>query len=229
MISKWGRGFLLAATLVPAANGVADSNRSGIAVAGDLGTLGYGADLFYRLNDSFVVRGGFNGASFDRDMEEEDVTYEATLTLESMRLGVDYYPFKGGFRLSAAYGNYGNEIDLVAEPSGNTIEINDEEYNTETEIDSLTGNISNPSGAAYLGMGWGNPVKRGKRFGVMFDVGVMMVGEADVELVAVCPEGSLSCHSLQSDVDIEEAKLQEDLGDAYKFWPVVNLALSYQF
>ena len=107
--------------------------------------------------------------------------------------------------------------------------INDEEYNTETEIDSLTGNVSSPSGAAYVGLGWGNPVKRGKRFGVMFDVGVMMVGEADVELVAVCPEGSLSCHSLQSDVDIEEAKLQADLGDAYKFWPVVNLALSYQF
>lgn len=232
--TKWTHWAMLALVL-PAAGSYAQQDssetdqRSGFAIAGDLGTLGYGGSLFYKLNDYFVLRGSVSSGSVNREFEEEDITYDGTLELENSRLGLDIYPFKGTFRLSAAYGDYGNRIDLVAVPTGGTIEINDEQYETDKEITSLNGSITSPSNATYLGMGWGNPVADGKGFGMMLDLGVMMLDEPDVQLTAICPDSSLSCHSLQSDVDIEQAKLQEDFNDAYTFWPVINIAISYQF
>lgn len=88
---------------------------------------------------------------------------------------MDYYPFAGGSRLSAAYVQNNNELNLLAVPTGGTFDLNDTAYPA-TDVKSLRMQVSYPGSGGYLGLGWGNPVGDGKGLGVTFDIGAYYLG-----------------------------------------------------
>ena len=216
--------FLAVAILLPAV-----SQADGFGLGAHVGTNGPGIDAFYRLGEKLVLRAGYNQFDLDIDRSEEDVEYDGTYAFKNAQLGVDYYPFAGGFRLSAAYVANGNELDLNAVPTGGTFSFNDVVY-LGTEVKEAKANVSYPGSAAYMGVGWGNPVREGKGLGVTFDLGVVYVGSADVAFNVQC--GAVvaphTCAGLKADGEVERKKLEDDLADV-PFWPVVQLGLSYGF
>jgi len=204
------------------------AEKSGLAIGVELGTLGVGLGAHYKVLDWLVLRGGFNNLDLNQNFKNDDLDYDAQLEMKNIRAGVDIYPFNGSFRLSAAYVSYDLSMEITAKPRNGTLEVNGEAYDTTTELESLNGDISSVTGAPYIGFGWGNPVKTGKGFGFMLDLGAVLLSEVNTDLYATCPENSLTCHSVQSDVDIEEAKLQRDINNSDLLLPVINLSLSYQ-
>ena len=66
-----------------------------------VGTLGPGLNIGYQFNPYFDVRANVNGLKYSRDIEVNDVKYDADLKLLTAGLLADYYPFANGFRLTA--------------------------------------------------------------------------------------------------------------------------------
>lgn len=198
----------------------------GIGLGAHVGLMGPGVDAFYRINDKLMLHGAYNQFDYDYDTSEDDVDYDATYAFKNAQLGLDWYPFAGAFRLSAAYVLNGNEIDMHAVPKGGTYSLNNTIY-AGSEVADARANIDYADSAAYIGLGWGNPVFAGKGLGVTFDIGAVYVGEPDVSLTAVCGT-TVRCAQLQADAEVERRTLEDDLSD-FPLWPLVQLGLTYNF
>jgi hypothetical protein len=218
--------FLAGAFLLLAASTAAWAD---VGVLLKAGTLGAGVDVTKGLSESLGLRLQVNALSYDEDLTESDVDYDAELELKSAGLLVDWHPFSGVFRVSlGAYWN-GNEATAVGRPTGGTYEINGVTYNA-ADIGSLNGQIDFDSVAPYLGIGWASAPKAGRGMTFSFDLGVLYQGEPNVGLTVVCGPAVYApdCATLQSDVAAERASLQEDVSD-YKFHPVVSFGIGYRF
>lgn len=202
------------------------AHADGVALGAHAGLMGPGVDGFFRLSDRLVLRGAYNAFDYDVDGEEEGVTYNGAYEFSNAQLGVDLYPFAGGFRMSAAYVFNGNEINLKALPTGGSFNLNDKDYSS-NEVDNIRVGVDYPDSAAYVGIGWGNPVREGKGLGVTFDVGVYYVGEADVTQQVTCGT-TPNCAQIKADAEVERQEIEDELADL-PFWPLVQLGLSYQF
>jgi hypothetical protein len=193
------------------------------------GTLGAGLDVSKGISESLALRLQANAFSYEEDITESNVDYNADLELQSAGLLLDWHPFSGVFRVSlGAYWN-GNEASAVGRPTGGTYEINGVTYNA-ADIGSLNGQIDFESVAPYFGIGFASAPKAGRGMTFSFDLGVLYQGEPNVGLTATCAVGlpPATCTQLQSDVAAEQASLQEDLSD-YKFHPVVSFGIGYRF
>lgn len=203
------------------------AQADGIALGVHGGLMGAGVDGYYRLSEKVVLRGTYNAFDYDYDTEEEDLDLEATYSFDNAALGVDWYPFAGGFRLSAAYVHNANELAMTALPKGGNFELNDNTY-LGSEVDNLQMQVSYPESGAYVGLGWGNPVRSEKGFGVTFDVGAYYLGEPEVAQQLTCSPTALNCAQMKADAEADRKDIEKELSD-FPFWPLVQLGLTYQF
>lgn len=202
------------------------AQAEGLGVGLHAGLMGPGIDGFYRLNDKLVARLSYNKFDYDYDTQEEEVDYDATYSFDNAQLGLDWYPGAGGFRVSTALVANSNELNLHAIPKGGAFDLNNTTY-AGTEVKDLRANVGYPSTAAYLGLGWGNPVGKDKGLGVTFDIGAFYMGEPEVSQQVVCGT-TVRCAQLKSDAEADRRKLEDELSD-FPFWPLVQLGLTYQF
>jgi hypothetical protein len=212
--------FLAAILLVTFPQSFAGSSR--VAVTAKASTLGFGADVAFKAAPKVNLR--LTGQTFDYDTTDtiDDVSYDIELGLESFGAMVDVHPFGGSFHVSGGLLANGNEVDTVAnlEP-GEFYEIGDEVF-TGAELGSLTGAADFDSTAPYVGVGWGNPFTRERRFGFAFDLGVIYQGVPDVSLTAENPFGDPTL----DDALLDEINEVEDEFESFEFFPVISVGLS---
>lgn len=180
-------------------------------------TLGIGLELTQSLAPHANLRVGVNGYSYDFTDTEAGIRYKFELDLRTGALLLDWHPFGGTFRVTA--GGFYNKNELSARASG-TLDIGNSTYTNATADASVTFK----KGAPYLGIGWGNPVARNKRFGFGVELGVLFQGSPDVELSATANGTPVN----PADVDREEAQLESELADYDKYY-VIGLTFSYKF
>ncbi|MCK9529742.1 MAG: hypothetical protein M0R77_04130 [Gammaproteobacteria bacterium] len=209
-------GAATLATMVVSATAQAD-----MGIGLKVGTLGGGLEVTAPLMESINGRVGFNAFSYSTTGTESDIDYDVDLTLQTASAILDWYPFKGTFRLSAGYVFNNNSIEMTGKPSaGGQYDLSGTLYT----LDSLTGEVEFTSGA-YVGMGWGN-AGRGKGFGMNLEIGAFYHGAPELTLTATGPGTALA--DFEKHRAQEEADAQEDLAD-YKWYPVVSLGMSYTF
>jgi hypothetical protein len=198
---------------------------TGIALGARLGLRGVGIDLTGRVLDGYLnVRGGYNWLDVDYDAETDDVEYTIAADLTGYNAWLDYHPFKNHFRISAGAVFNGDGVDATADLADST-SIGGNEYTPE-QVGTLSGTITLTSEISpYIGIGFGNPVKRGQRLSFMFDIGVIFQ-DYEVALGASGPIANVP--QFQDDLAQEEADLQEEL-DKYSIYPVLSIGMSYQF
>lgn len=195
-----------------------------LAFGATAGTLGVGPEVSFRPMEGLGVRGSINWLSFSRDEDVNDINYEGDLGLLSVGAMLDWYPFDGGFRVSAGGRWNGNEIDLSATPA-NAVTIGGTTY-TPAEIGRLTGTVEANPFAPVLTIGWGGDLSRGLTVGV--EAGIMYQGAP--EITNLRARGGLleSDPGLLGDLEDEEERI-EDKVDSYQVWPVFQLMLLYRF
>ena len=219
---------LAAACILTVAMGLpqqAAAADTGIALGAGIGLRGVGIDLTGRLLDGYLnVRGGYNWLNIDYDAETDDVEYTIAADLTGYNAWLDYHPFKNHFRISAGAVFNGDGVDATAQLADST-SIGGNDYTPE-QVGTLTGTITMTSDVSpYIGIGFGNPVKRGQRWSFMFDIGVI-IQEYEVILGA---DGIIAQDpQFQSDLAQEESELQEEL-DKLNIYPVLSAGISYQF
>lgn len=213
-----GFGIGAAATSVPA---FAEDGDLAIGITG--GTLGLGPEISYRFNKhaGLRVNGGFYNYSNTDDLD--DIEYDADLKLNSFGAMLDWYPFRGGFRLSAGARINNNKIDLVGTPTTN-VEIGDNTY-TPAQVGTLSGTVNTKNLAPTFSLGYGGKLAKGFSFG--FELGVMMQGSPKIDNLTAT--GSLASNSaFQQQLALEEQRAEDDAHD-FKMWPIIQLGLLYRF
>lgn len=201
----------------------------GLGITG--GTTGIGISLTVPLYDDYLnLRGTYNKASLETDLEEDDVDYTVTVDLANYGLLIDWHPFGGSIRLTAGMMASRNEIDGTATPTTAT-EIGDVEFEPEDIGTIFLHTRYGNSIPGYVGFGWGNSVSKDERLTFSLDIGLMFTGEMEVELRADSPLGN-SVPAIQAqlllELEKEEANIEEDLSDI-TVWPVFNLGVAFRF
>lgn len=217
--------WIVAASLVFVLGRAVSAGAEGIAVGGGVGTLGFGVGLTGRLADTVNIRATFHpGPNFNYEGTSDDVEYEFDLRLLSAGGQLDFHPGGGGFHLSGGVLLNRNKLDAVGAPAG-SYDIGDTTY-TGAQVGSLRGAIEFKDASPYVGLGFGNAVGKGKRLGLVFDLGVVFVGSPEVDLSATGP--AASDPGFQQDLAEEEQRVSDDL-KAFKYYPILSLGLTYQF
>lgn len=212
-------GFSFAGSAV-AADG---ERRASVGITG--GTLGGGIEIGYGLSPRLNLRGIAAGLDLSETFEADDdsnLEYDGDLKLRNAGLLLDFHPFKGTFRLSV--GAMFNDNEITA--TGRCKELNCG-FGDDNEIllpgDEAQLSVGYNSVAPYAGIGWGNTPKGAGRWGVSLNLGVMQLGEPDVNV-----EVSSANPEAQEEAENEERELKEDAED-FEFYPVVMLGVAYRF
>lgn len=206
---------------------------SGLAIEPQVSSLGLGLDITARVSENLNARAGFGVFSLSGDYEETDVKYTTDLKLRSGSALMDIYPLpETEFRLSAGMVLNGNKGEATAESQTVAVGGVDRQVYTiggrtftAEQVGTLSGDVTFPLVAPFVGIGWGNAVKPGRRLGFTIDLGVMIHGSPEVSLratnQAVTPQ-------LQESIDKEIEDLNAKL-EGFKFYPVLQIGISYQF
>ncbi|MFM6755907.1 MAG: hypothetical protein ACKPJ4_02915 [Dolichospermum sp.] len=205
----------------------------GWAITPEISTLGVGATVTKSITPNINAKVGVNGLGISRDIDLSDVDYKADLNLFNISTLADYHPWKnGGFRLTGGLVFQDNNIEGTGKPkNGGTININGVDYNTTNVLTSVKTKVSfGNSVAPYIGIGWGNAVKPGKRWGFSTNLGVMFAGSPKVEITPGF--GPLATPTLRqqinNDIEAERKKVEDDI-NWLNIYPVFSLGVSYQF
>jgi len=205
----------------------------GWAITPEISTLGVGATVTKSITPHINAKVGINGLGVSRDISLSDVDYKADLNLLNISTLADYHPWKnGGFRLTGGLVFQDNNIEGTGKPkNGVTININGTDYNSTTELTSVKTKVSfGNSVAPYIGIGWGNAVKPGKRWGFSTNLGVMFAGSPKVEITpGFGPSATPTLQQqINNNIEAERKKVQDDL-NWLNIYPVFSIGVSYQF
>jgi hypothetical protein len=214
--------LLILSVLVFCGAGCTDTGK--YAISGKASTLGLGGEFTTAVTPNINARVGYNMLDIDFDDEEiEDVEFDVGVDLSSFSALADWYVFNGSFRISGGIISMDNEIDLEARPTKD-IEIGDVEFTPE-EVGYLYGSIESDDVAPYVGIGWGNPLTAGRRWGFICDFGVAFTDSPDVTLDA---RGGTNPPELDEELAKQKADV-EDFFDEFKLYPVIALSFFYRF
>ncbi len=205
----------------------------GWAITPEISTLGVGATVTKSITPNINAKVGVNGLGISRDINLSDVDYKADLNLLNISTLADYHPWKNaGFRLTGGLVFQDNNIEGTGKPNnGVTININGTNYNSTTVLTSVKTKVSfGNSVAPYIGIGWGNAVKPGKRWGFSTNLGVMFAGSPKVEITPGFGSGATPTlqQQINTDIEAERKKVQDDL-NWLNIYPVLSIGVSYQF
>jgi hypothetical protein len=217
---------------------------STVGAAVSVGTLGIGGQVATPLSQRTNLRAGGNffsygGATYNND----GIDYTGTLKLRSAAALLDWFPFGGSFRLSPGVQFYSglNASATLAVPFGETFTLNHVSY-ASSSIVPVTGTaaLTTNAVAPMFTFGWGNLVPRSEHghFSVPFELGFAYQGAPKVSVALVgkaCDPSGLNCRDVTTDTGIQsnlaaqQKIVSDDIGQYFRFYPVVSIGFGYKF
>lgn len=218
---------------------------SGLGVGFKLGLAGIGFDVAtplvpQRLN----LRGGATFFSYTlNETTSDNLIVSGTLKLQNSGIMLDWFPFRGSFRLSGGATVYNNKgvTATLSEPSGSSFTLGNDKYYADGPLVG-TGNFKLGGNAGgRISFGWGNLVpKPGHHFSFDTELGIEFVSKPTVALGftgLVCPstqgancespENAATNATVISDVASEQSKLQSDV-NFLSFYPIVSVGFGWK-
>ena len=163
----------------------AHAEGAGASVKG--GTLGLGAEVSTQVSEKVTARIGFNAYDYKFTGTQSSVDYDIDLKLQTVSALADWYPWMGTFRTSAGLMYNNNKATLHGVPSaGATYTVNGNSYAANSAVQSMDGSMSFKPVAPYLGVGWGNPVAKEKKWGFVVDAGFLYQQSPETSLRVTC-------------------------------------------
>jgi hypothetical protein len=231
--------FTLALAAVPAAAPAqtasgASNGGSRFALGASAGTLGAGVELSAALAERLRVRLGLHGFSYSDRREADGIEYDAEARLRNANALLDWHPGGGGFRLTGGLVYNANTVEGSSlPPASGFYEIGDIEVPVAL-LGTLDAEVDFDPIVPYAGIGFGDALAPGRRFGVTLDLGVVFQGEPDVTLTPVfapdspIPQIPIAEQLLRAELAKEEQNIEDDLSE-YDLYPVLALTLWYRF
>lgn len=218
---------ILVATAVLSFGPMANASEAGgVAVGVKGGTLGAGMELNYPISSRITINVGINKYSSSTTDTTDGIDYDVDLDLQTIALLANFHPFAGSFRITAGAMLNSNELNMTSTPSGLNYNIGGTDYAV-SDVGILKATVNFKKIAPYAGIGFGHSASSG--FGFMFDVGVLMQGEPQVDLSTQggTPAVNQSPAFLAS-LEQEEANAEDDI-KGFTMYPVVSAGVNYRF
>lgn len=199
-----------------------EGSAGGVGLTVKAGTLGGGLEATIGANDYLGFRFGVNMMSAGSSFDWEDNTIKAEMDWLSYGALADLHVFGGGFRVTGGALINKNKFKLKSDQSESVV-LNGQEYSAS----DFRGQVTFSELAPYVGIGYGNAVGADGRWHFACDFGVMFQGEPKVAASATSSDPGLQ-PVLDEAISIEVAKIQDD-ANAFKYYPVISVGISYRF
>jgi hypothetical protein len=192
-----------------------------VGIGARIGTLGLGPEVSVAAGNHIALRGGIGFIPLKPERTFSDINYTLDPPSGIWNVGVDVYPGVGSLRLSAGLVHW-PRYDLTANQSGST-NIGGQTYTGTIDLNAAVRNANET--APFLAIGVGRTTQRG--LGVFLDLGVAFIGDADIELTGTCTlsNGSTCPGNFQSDLEVEEADAEADVGKYLELLPILSIGV----
>ena len=206
-------------------------------VSAEVGTLGYGANVGFSINEKVELQAGWAGGDvadlFGGDFDANDVNYDVDSDFSNPYMGVQLRPAGNWFTMGAGIIVPDNSIDVTANPEGGVYKIDGVQYNA-NDVGVLQGSIDHRNKLApYATIGFRPNITN--NFGVFGEIGAAYLGKTDAEVRSV--GGSAVVRDENNNVLVGESsasvaqRAERELEDKnyIEFLPIVKLGATYRF
>ena len=208
-------------------------------VSAEVGTLGYGANIGWSLNEKTELQAGWAGGDvadlFGGDFDADDVNYDVDADFSNPYLGVQLRPTGNWFTVGAGIIVPDNDFDVTANSEGGTYKINDVSYNAD-DVGTLQGTMEHRNKLApYATIGFRPNITN--NFGLFGEIGAAYMGKTDATVNATDPEDVVRVSNGVTDIPSglnagQVAKLAEqelEDKDWLEWLPIVKVGATYRF
>lgn len=200
------------------------------AVSAEVGTLGYGANIGWALNDKTELQAGWAGGDvadlFGGDFDAKDINYDVDSDFSNPYLGVQLRPTGNWFTIGAGIIVPDNDIDVRANPEGSGEDayysVNGEEYLL-SDVGALEGTIEHRNKLApYATIGFRPNITN--NFGLFGELGAAYMGKTDAKINRVAGNNNPAAEIVadQAEKDLEDKNWLE-------WMPIVKVGATYRF
>ncbi len=206
-------------------------------VSAEVGTLGYGANLGFSINEKVELQAGWAGGDvadlFGGDFDANDVNYDVDSDFSNPYMGVQLRPAGNWFTMGAGIIVPDNSIDVTANPEGGVYKIDGVQYNA-NDVGVLQGSIDHRNKLApYATIGFRPNITN--NFGVFGEIGAAYLGKTDAEVRSVGgvsgfirdENNVVTGESSASVAQRAERELEDK--NYIEFLPIVKLGATYRF
>ena len=207
------------------------------AISAEVGSLGYGANIGWALNDKTEIQAGWAGGDvadlFGGDFDANDVNYEVDSDFSNPYLGVQLRPMANWFTMGAGIIVPDNDFDVRANANGPNFRINNVDYNA-AETGTLAGTMEHRNKLApYATIGFRPNITN--NFGLFGEIGAAYMGQTDATVTSSNPLGPVTATDVSgttivtgSQVAAAAEKELEDK-DWLEWLPIVKVGATYRF
>ncbi|MFP3456295.1 hypothetical protein R0J89_08510 [Psychrobacter sp. SIMBA_152] len=208
-------------------------------VSAEVGTLGYGANIGWSINDKTELQAGWAGGDvadlFGGDFDANDVNYDVDSDFSNPYLGVQVRPMANWFTVGAGIIVPDNDFDVTANSEGGTYKINDVSYNAD-DVGTLQGTMEHRNKLApYATIGFRPNITN--NFGLFGEIGAAYMGKTDATVNATDPENVVRVSNGVTDIpsgltagdvaNLAEQELEDK--DWLEWLPIVKVGATYRF
>ncbi len=211
------------------------------AISAEVGSLGYGANIGWALNDKTELQAGWAGGDvadlFGGDFDANDVNYEVDSDFSNPYLGVQLRPMANWFTMGAGIIVPDNSFDVTANPNGGVYKVNGVKYNAD-DVGVLKGSMDHRNKLApYATIGFRPNITN--NFGLFGEIGAAYMGQTDANVTAsksgpvrvedgVNPGGTVVPGLTPGQV-ANLAKNELEDKDWLEWLPIVKVGATYRF
>ena len=196
-------------------------------VSAEVGTLGYGANIGWSLNEKTELQAGWAGGDvadlFGGDFDADDVNYDVDADFSNPYLGVQLRPTGNWFTVGAGIIVPDNDFDVTANSEGGTYKINDVSYNAD-DVGTLQGTMEHRNKLApYATIGFRPNITN--NFGLFGEIGAAYMGKTDATVRAT--GNGTNAVTAAAAASAAEQELEDK--DWLEWFPIVKLGATYRF
>ncbi len=208
------------------------------AVSAEIGTLGYGANLAWSINDTTELQAGWAGgdvSDLKDDFDVDDLDYEIDdADFSNPYLGVQIRPAANWFTIGAGVIVPDNDMDIRAEADNGEYRIDNKDYRADGEngVGTLEGTLEHRNELApYLTVGFRPNIS--DRWGIYGEIGAAYMGKTEAKLVASNGANGVTLDgtpdALRAEEVAREAERELEDEDWLEWFPIVKLGATYRF
>ncbi|MDO4440859.1 MAG: hypothetical protein Q4B81_01595 [Moraxella sp.] len=199
------------------------------AVSVEAGSLGYGANIAWSVNDRVELQAGWAGGdiaeAINDNFDADGVNYQLETDFSNPYLGVQLRPAANWFTIGAGVIVPDNDIKVKANRGGSNADsytIKGTEYSF-ADVGTLEGTLEHRNKLApYLTVGFRPNI--GNNWGVFGEVGATYLGEATANI-----KSTGGANAAKAAEAVEAAKTSIEGKDYAEWFPIVKVGATYRF
>ncbi len=217
------RVMTISAMLFCSASALAADKEKIWALAGKVGSEGVGIDLHRVIfPDKLNLRIGASFFQRGQNFSNSGIKYIGTLRVGAVPISLDAYPFKNWFRVQGGLMVNLNRLEGTGQYQDGFITIGAHSYTPNT-IGTLQGTVNVDRVSPFFGLGFGNPIKKDRRFNIYVDVGFVYHGEPSLTLQTT----QLGSNFLPNDIQTQEQTFNSST-HRYVFYPLLQIGVTFR-